>query len=117
MAANANLAIYQGDDYVADILVTDDDGTTPADLTGCAARSQIREDFSPASPLIAEFECVIEASTITIALSHDITSMLTCPKYVWDIQVTDGNGWVTTLLAGQVAVTKEVTKLAARAGR
>jgi hypothetical protein len=113
MAGQADLNIYQGDDYVADITVTEEDGVTPADLTGYTAQSQIRTSVSDTTPNgVAQFTVLISLpNTITITLTHDITKTLDRGSYVWDIQVIDGNDWITTILAGQVIVTKEVTRI------
>ena len=112
MAGQANLTIYQGDDYVADVVVMEVDGITPADLTGYTAQSQIRTDYSDDSPTpAATFEIAINANTITMVLHHDVTTTLDNQSYVWDVQVIDSTGWITTLLAGQALVTKEVTKV------
>lgn len=117
MAAKVNLTIYQGDDFAADITVTEPDGTTPADLTGFTAQSQIRTSLTDTSPNgVAEFQTGIEGNVITIVLRHDVTETLTKPSYVWDLQLIDGSGWITTILAGQINVTKEVTRIYTAAG-
>lgn len=112
MASAVNLNIYAGDDYAADITVTEVDGLTPADLTGYTAQSQIRQSLTSAVPdPVAQFACTIAAHVITIVLNHDLSKLLTTGPYVWDLQIVDATGWITTLVAGQVIVTKEVTKL------
>jgi hypothetical protein len=111
VAGQANLDIYQGDDYAADVTVLNADGSA-ADLTGYTAQSQIRAALSDASPTAtAQFAVAIAGNVITLMLSHDETKALTSASYVWDLQVIDSGGWITTLLAGAVKVTKEVTKL------
>jgi len=111
MPGTANLAIYQGDDYAADILVFEADGTTPADLTGYTAQAEIRTQAGDSCANAAAIFTVtiVLPNTITIQLSHDQTKALTKATYVWDVQCINADGWITTLLAGQVMVTKEVT--------
>jgi hypothetical protein len=112
----AALTIYQGDDYAANITVMQADRMTPADLTGYTAQSQIRS--SPQSSIAAaQFATSIAANIISIVLSHDATRALTSTSYVWDLQIIDASGWITTLLAGPVQITKEVTKIYNSTGR
>ena len=111
MASAVNLNIYQGDDYAADITVTESDGLTPADLTGYTAQAHIRQNLTATGDPIAEFACMIAGNVITIILEHDLSKLLVTSPLVWDLQIIDASGWITTLVAGQVLVTKEVTKL------
>lgn len=111
MASQVDLEIYQGDDYAAEVTVLNEDGT-PADLTGYTAQSQIRVNTADASPSgVAQFATAIAGNVITISLMHTVTKDLTKSSYVWDLQVINGVGWITTLLAGQVQMTKEVTRV------
>lgn len=111
MATPTNLNIYAGDDYAADITVLNPDGTD-ADLTGYTAQSQIRTSLSDTSPDgVAQFATSIAANVVTITLDHDVSKTLTRSVYFWDLQVIDETGWITTLVAGQIFVTKEVTKV------
>lgn len=111
MPSTIDLSIYAGDDYAADIAVTDADGA-PSDLTGYTAQSQIRTSVSDVTPDgVAQFSASIQGNIVTIVLDHDVTKTLTRPTYYWDLQLIDGNGWITTLLAGKLAVTKEITKI------
>lgn len=111
MPNTTNLSIYQGDDFAADITVNNEDGT-PADLTGYTAQSQIRINPADTSPEgVAQFACSIADNVVTIVLDHDTTKDLARSMYYWDLQIIDAGGWITTLLAGQVLVAKEVTKV------
>src|SRR5215469_14185589 len=108
MPGNVNLAIYQGDDYQAQVTVLNADGSIP-DLTGYSAQSQIRPVLGDTSPTpSAQFTCTIAANVITMVLTHDQTKVLNLTSYVWDIQLIDTSGWITTILAGAVTVTLEV---------
>lgn len=113
MPGTANLSIYQGDDYAADVTVFEADNTTPADLTGYTAQAQIRTQAgdSCANPAATFAVTIVLPNTITIQLSHDQTKALTRSGYVWDLQAINADGWITTLLAGSVQVTREVTKV------
>jgi len=106
-----NLSIYQGDDFAADVEVFNADGSA-ADLTGYTAQSQIRYSLTDAAPNpAAQFSTSIQDNIIAIVLTHDVTQDLGKQTYVWDLQVIDGNGWITTLLYGQVNMIRDVTRI------
>ena len=111
MAGRADLAIYQGDDYAATVTVSNPDGTA-ANLAGYVAEAQIRAVLgdTSASP-VASLACAISGSVVSLSLTHDQTKAFTSAGYVWDLQLISPSGWITTILAGQVWVTLEVTKL------
>lgn len=106
-----NLKMYQGDDFAADVEVLNADGD-PADLTGYTAQSQLRFSATDANiPPAASFTTSINGNIITLVMSHDITQDLGKPGYVWDLQVIDATGWITTLLYGQVTMVRNVTRV------
>lgn len=111
MPAKADLRIYAGDDYAADVVVLNADDT-PADLTGFTSQAHIRVTAGDkAAAPVAEFAVSIDGNTITLVLLHDATALLDRTTYAWDVQIIDPTGWITTLLAGSVSVGKEVTRV------
>ena len=112
-ADHADLAIYQGDTFAAQVDVTLEDGT-PADLTGYTVASQIRH--GPAD--LAELTAVIAANivsplegSISLALTPEQTTALPTQEVLfWDLELTAEDGTITTILAGNVLVTAEVTR-------
>jgi hypothetical protein len=110
--SRADIALYQGDDYSALVFVLQGDGSA-ADLTGYTPQAQIRRNVADSTPEIAaEFTAVLaDAVTgqISLSLTHAVTLMLT-GRYIWDLQITGGDGIVTTVLAGSVSVRQEVTR-------
>ena len=120
MPSRANLELYQGDDYSALVTVYEADGTTPVNLTGYTPRAQIRRDVADrAAEVLAEITIAIADAAggmLTLALDHDVTVTLS-GKLLWDLQLTDSLGGITTILAGAVNVTSEVTREEALAAR
>lgn len=111
MPSKADLKIYAGDDYAANVEVLNADDS-PADLTGYTSQAHIRISAADkAAAPVAEFSVSIAGNVITMVLTHDKTKLLERATYAWDVQVIDGAGWITTLLAGAVAVGKEVTRV------
>jgi hypothetical protein len=101
-----NLAVYQGDDLYLDLAVTN--AGQPADLTGYTAAAQIRA--TPVdTTILATFSVTIAASTVHLHLAHTDARNLT-GQAVWDCQLTDPTGNISTIAAGSVAVTADVTR-------
>ncbi len=108
MPNKANLAIYQGDDYSAVVTVLSDGA--PADLTGYLAQAQIRSSYADASPtVVVEIETAVSGNQVSLAIAAAATVALTGP-YLWDLQLVWPGGPTTTILAGAVTVTPEVTR-------
>jgi len=103
-----DLLIYQGDDFFLDVQVNYPDGT-PVDATAMSPMSQIRA--TPADEnILASFTITLDTTTaglMHLQLAHADATVLpqTC---VWDFQLTLPN--VTTLIAGNVTATREVTR-------
>ena len=106
--AAVNITCYQGDDLYLDLTVTADG--RPADLTGYTAKSQIRT--SPASDEIsAEIDAVVDeaAGVVRLHLTHAAATDLG-GLMVWDCELTDAVGNVSTIAAGKLTVEAEVTR-------
>ena len=108
MPNRADLAIYQGDDYVA--LVTVNKGQ-PADIiVGYSAIAQIREDIADDCPgVTVEMTAQVNSPYINLTIPATETINL-CGDYVWDLQVISPAGQVSTILQGKVKITPEVTR-------
>lgn len=108
MPNRADLSIYQGDDYGA--VVTVNNGQPPDVIAGYTARAQIRE--APAdecATVAAEITAVVVSPVVNLSIPREVTVTL-CGKYVWDLQLVDPSGTVSTILTGNVNVTSEVTR-------
>lgn len=107
----ADLVLYQGDDWAAMICVSNADGTD-ADLTGYTAQAQIRQGIADqAWHVAARLLCaIVLPNQISISLTHLQTTRLRQRAYRWDLQLVSPGGIVTTILAGEVKVTFEVTR-------
>lgn len=109
MPNRADLQIYQGDDYTA--LVTVANGLPPDQvIAGYTAQAQIRENVADeADVIVVEIATAVASPNITLTIPAAETSSL-CGEYVWDLQITAPGGPTTTILAGAVRVTQEVTR-------
>jgi hypothetical protein len=109
MPGTYSLAIYRGDTHAWRFTLWQDTAkTTPVDLTGIAVKAEIRD--RPAGT-------VIQALTLVVTLPNIIDASLTGAQTKampstggrWDLQLTDATGWVSTVLAGSVNVTGDIT--------
>jgi hypothetical protein len=102
------MTLYRGDSYSwRFVLWTDAGKTIPADLTSVLVKAEIRDQ--PGGTTVIPL-------TITIQLPNTITAVLDAAASArlplsgaWDLQLTYPDGEVATILAGQVAVTADIT--------
>lgn len=107
----ADLPIYQGDSF--GIAVTVRQNGVPADITGWTAVAQIRRAVADSEPEVAaEMTAAVQSPEVLLSLTPAQTVTLS-GRYVWDLELTDLAGSVTTVLMGKVNVTAEVTRQAA----
>jgi hypothetical protein len=103
-----NLVLYQGDDFYLDLLVRDPSGN-PVDVDGQIPKADIRLAAGATSVLAAFVATVVDNFTISLHLTSAESTKLTASA-VWDVQITDLAGVVTTLAAGSVTVVRQVTQ-------
>jgi len=101
-----NLITYRGDDFAFAVTVWNDDGTA-ADLTAATVRAQIRPTADADTPA-GTIATTVTANTIDCHLTA-ATSATLPPSAVWDVEIVDA-GWTTTLAAGNVVTTADVTR-------
>lgn len=102
-----NLAIYRGDDVGFTLVVTTSPDYSPYDLTGGTVRAQVRTATVPRA-VAGEFTVEIDGNNVSLRLPAAVTATLPATG-VWDCELTL-DGWVTTLTAGTVTVTSDVTE-------
>lgn len=110
LPSQANLVIYQGDDYAAVVTVVGSQGAA-VDLTGYTAEAQMRLGPADAYPVVIVeiITAVTPPNTINLSIPHSITCQLS-GLYVWDLQLIAPDGTISTILAGTVQVMLEVTR-------
>lgn len=118
-AHKLNLKIDQGATY--DKVVTWKLGAkgataVPVDLTGCTARSQIRAEIDSTAVLLdlttenGRIELGGPDGTIRILIDATTTAAIDWESGVYDLEVVFAGGRVDRRLAGNVSVSKEVTR-------
>jgi len=109
------LTIYQGDDKRWLFkLYTDALRTVPFNLTGYTAALQFRVAVADTPGEAVTPQVVVTDpmnGVITVELRSESSMLLTQPSYVWDLEIIQtADSWTTTIAAGTLAVTKEVTR-------
>lgn len=91
--------------------------TTPVNLTGYTAGMQVRE-----RPYSKQYIVYLNtdnsgitlggsAGTITLNIAASTTANFIAGDYVYDLELTSGNGTVSRLIEGKFNVTPEVTRI------
>src|SRR5262249_27505728 len=106
------LALYEGDTAHWQFKLWTDSAKKVADnLAGATARSEIRD--KPNGTVLGELICVITQPNI-IDVTFPLALWGSWPadafKGVWDLEITYPNQIVTTVLAGGVQITPDVTQ-------
>lgn len=110
-AGYIELFLEQGTTFQSSITL---DGTSgqPYNLTGFAAKSQIRKSYY-SSATTAEFSITINqpptSGIIVLNLSASTTANIAPGRYVYDVIIKDNPGVVTRVLEGIVNVSPKVT--------
>jgi hypothetical protein len=101
------LAVYRGDSAQWQfVLWADPDRTVPVDLTGVVVAAQMRD--KPDGLQVIHLTCTITLpNTINVVLAA--ASSAGAVSGSWDLQLTTTAGTVTTIVAGSVIVTRDIT--------
>ena len=110
-AANHNLTIDQGSDFVIDLVISDEG--VVKNLTGYSARAQMRSTKS-ASTVAATLTCTVitaAGGALKMELPNATSSALSAGKYYYDLELyTASDAIVARLMQGTVILTPEVTR-------
>ena len=108
--SKADLQIQQGADYAGTVTVAYTDGS-PLDLTGWTAQSQLRKGIADCNAeVIYEIGTTILApDKVILNIPNAVTTTLK-GRYAWDLDLTNPEGGITTIMAGNADVRAEVTR-------
>ena len=114
-ATTFDITIEQGATFTLSLVWKDSAGA-PTDLTGWAARMQVRPSHGSDLVLLSlsstsgGITLGGTAGTIEVVASATATAAITGRKAVYDIELAAPGGAVTRLLQGQVTISPEVTR-------
>lgn len=109
MATYSNIFVDQGSDFAMVVDLKQTVGTL--NLTGYTARGQIKRTYSSSTSVSFTASVDVSNTELDISLSAAQTGALKAGRYVYDIEILDGNSpaGVTRVLEGQLEVTPRVT--------
>lgn len=110
MAEFVELTLEQGATFNTVVNVNDGTGS-PQNLTGYSARSMMRRSYYSSS--YKEFTVTVSDPSlgeISMSMSAANTSNLTPGRYVYDVEIDDGDGEVTRIFEGIITVLPNVTR-------
>lgn len=104
------LSLYQGDDHELRVEFQDADEAA-LDVSDYSFRAQIRRHPTSATALADADVDLTDAAdgVVVVRFASADTSGLPATGW-WDFEQTDVDGLVTTLMRGEVTVTREVTR-------
>lgn len=111
-----NLKIKQGSTFNDVVIYKAGDPAVPVDLTGCAARMQIRSDIDSPTVLLelttTNGGIILGgvAGTITLRIEEPVTASLAWECAVYDLEIIFANGDVQRKMEGSVTVSPGVTR-------
>jgi hypothetical protein len=115
--ATVNLTIYQGSTFSQEFQWKSGDPAVPVDLTGYAARMQIREKISSPNYIVnltTENGGIVIRDAVngkfSIEISADATTTMNFKTAVYDLEFVSPDGIVRRLLGGTVTLSPEVTR-------
>lgn len=111
--ANQDYEFYRGDNEEITLVYKDDSGVV-IDITGATAKTEFRQ-FIGGSVILTKTATIDGAAgemvfSFTTSDTIALATNNTVSRYVYDIELTDVSGVVTTLLAGSVTVQADVTR-------
>lgn len=108
-----SFSVYRGDTYEWWFIIKAYDPASgalvPVDTSGWRFKAEIR--VSPDAPLMASLQEMARddaAGTIAMRLTNDQSRLITSSG-VWDLEAILPDGWVRTVLRGQVTLVTDVT--------
>ena len=110
MASISNLFVDQGADYSNIITVASTTGA-PLDLTGYTVKSQMRKSYT-SSTFYNFTASIYDAANgkVRLQLNSTQSEAIIPGRYLYDVEITSGNGAKTRVIEGIVTVTPEITK-------
>ena len=110
MAIYSNLTIDQGSTFTGIIDVTDASDNV-LNLTGYSVAGQMRKTYDSSAK--TDFTATVQSAgsgKVKITLTAAQTNALVAGRYVYDVEITSGEGIVTRVVEGQIEVTPGVTR-------
>lgn len=110
MATVSNLYLDQGSDFSVIVTLKNQNGT-PINLTGYTIASQFRKSYQSSSS--TNFTTSIYNAAegkVRLQLTAAASSAIAAGRYLYDVEITAGNGEKKRALEGIIVITPEITR-------
>lgn len=110
MAIKQNITIDQGSSFSTSVNVTDENGGV-LDLTGYTHVGKLRKWYT-SNTVAAQFTFSAPIPTngvLFMSMTANTTANITPDRYVYDVKITDSDGFVTRIVEGVATVTPQVS--------
>lgn len=110
MSTTINLDVQQGADFYRTMTVVDNNKNI-INLTNYTIAGQIRKSYSDADYVSFDItKTNASLGKMSISLTNLVTDTLTASKYVYDIEITAGNGIKHRIAEGIITTSQNVTR-------
>jgi len=110
LADFVEIQLESGATFSTEITVSNSDGTSK-NLANYTARSQMRKSYYATTSTTFTVNISDAANgTITMGLTAANTANIKAGRYVYDVEIEDGQGSVTRIFEGIVTVSPNVTR-------
>lgn len=110
MADFVELQIEAGATFSTEIVVRESNGTSK-NLTSYSARSQMRKSYYSSTAINFNIQITDAANgVISMGISAANTASISAGRYVYDVEIENGQGTVTRIFEGIVTVLPNVTR-------
>ena len=104
--SGTTISLTRGDSFYAQILINDADGNEYEPQDGDSVRFAMKKKYTDSEPLLTKD---IPIDTLILELEPDDTKSLSFGSYVYDIQLTTEDGFVSTFITkSTIKITEEV---------
>lgn len=104
--SNNNIYLTRGDTGIFTVNLFDCDGNPYTPEPGDTIRFAMAKKFGASSDVLVNKE--FPADTLTLEIQPQDTKSLAFGDYVYDIELTDTSGHVSTVIIAKIQLTKEV---------
>lgn len=112
MAADTTVDLIINQKSTFDVTFAVKDEGVAINLTGYTVDAKLKPEYSAPDSQSVTFTTAIAnavAGTISMSLSPAQTTLLTLPRYYYDMTITSNSGFKTRVVEGKITISKGIT--------
>lgn len=109
MAEKYNLVIDQGTDFEATFEMLDDNGAV-IDLTDYTGEAEMRKYYTSATGYAFNVSITANTGEVVLSMNNATTNSIPDGRYLYDCELTDGDGKKSRFIEGIVTISARVRK-------